>query len=112
MLCFIHMIRNFSMPSKDHSEAIETLCKALVNIDNENDMLMFLKDLTTPNELASMSERWQICLHLAKGMSYRDIQNTLKSSLTTIGRVARFLHEEDFGGYRSMLKKTLQAPKT
>lgn len=68
-------------------------------------MLNFLKDLCTPSELASLSERWQICLALHKGLSYREIHGQTGASLTTIGRVARFLKDEPYQGYLSLLNK-------
>lgn len=39
------------------------------------------------------------------GKSYRDIHNETGASLVTIGRVARFLMQEDNAGYRTVLDK-------
>jgi uncharacterized protein YerC len=38
-------------------------------------------------------------------LSYREIHKITRASLTTIGRVARFLRDESYGGYRNILKK-------
>ena len=67
-------------------------------------MNTFLKDLCTPAELRSLEERWKVCQLLAKeNLSYREIHTITGASLTTIGRVARFLKEERYGGYRNIL---------
>ncbi len=84
---------------------LKELCKVFCLIDSEDEMHNFLKDLCTPNELSSFSERWEVCKLLHKGMSYRDIKVEIKSSLTTISRVARFLKDERYNGYQSVLRK-------
>ena len=66
----------------------------------------FLKDLCTPQEINALRERWRVCQLLAPGeLSYREIHAITGASLTTIGRVARFLNEEPYEGYRTMLNK-------
>jgi TrpR-related protein YerC/YecD len=85
---------------------VQDLCQALVQVDNTQDMKQFLKDLCTPQELNALAERWRVCRLLASGdLSYRQIHAVTGASLTTIGRVARFLREEKNGGYVEMLKQ-------
>ena len=86
-------------------DKINQLCHALLKLENTNQAYAFLKDLCTPNELNAMAERWQICKLLDQGLSYRDIQARMPVSLTTIGRVARFLKDEHFQGYRDVLNR-------
>ena len=66
---------------------------------------MFLKDLCTPQEISALQERWRVCQLLDREMSYRDIHQVTGASLTTVGRVARFLKNESYQGYRSVLDK-------
>ena len=85
---------------------IQELCKALINLETEIETYNFLKDLCTPQELRALAERWNVCQLLDQGdLSYRDIHQHTQASLTTIGRVARFLKEEPNKGYVNMLKK-------
>jgi TrpR-related protein YerC/YecD len=84
---------------------INALCKAFLLLETEKEVFNFLKDLCTPDELNSMVERWQICKLLDKGLSYRQIHIEIGSSLTTIGRVARFLRDEPYQGYSNLLQK-------
>jgi len=77
----------------------------LFNINTKEQMEDFLSDLCTPSELKALKERWKVCQLLASNdLSYRDINTITGASLTTIGRVARFLRNEPRGGYRNILK--------
>ncbi len=89
------------------NDALNDLCQALLLCETEQDMANFLKDLTTPQELNALSERWRVCRLLHQGnLSYREIHQITGASLTTIGRVARFLKTEPYHGYRAVLEKS------
>lgn len=87
----------------DHS--IQALCKILLLLETETEAFQFLKDLCTPSELNALAERWQICQCLNEGLSYRETQAKTGASLTTIGRVGRFMKNEPYQGYALLLKK-------
>jgi TrpR-related protein YerC/YecD len=83
-----------------------SLLDTLLAIDTKDQLSNFLKDLCTPQEIEALAERWRVCRLLEKGdLSYRDSHKISGASLTTIGRVARFLKDEPHNGYRRMLKK-------
>ncbi len=84
---------------------IKDLCKILLLLETEEEAFNFLKDLCTPAELAALSERWQVCIALHENLSYREIHAKTGISLTTIGRVARFLKDEPYQGYAALLQK-------
>ncbi|MCP5369367.1 MAG: transcriptional regulator [Rickettsiaceae bacterium] len=92
----------------NHHQNVKDLCNALLLLESEEEVFNFLKDLCTPTELASLAERWQICKALNSGLSYREIHAQLGASLTTIGRVARFLKDEPYQGYKVLLTKISQ----
>ncbi|QED23608.1 YerC/YecD family TrpR-related protein [Candidatus Deianiraea vastatrix] len=81
--------------------------KILTAITNEKIMLNFLKDITTPQEFKALQERLDIVLLLNDGMSYAEISKKTGASTTTITRVARFLKQENYGGYRWILDNLL-----
>ena len=82
------------------------LYKALASLRNEKEIETFLQDLCTPGEIRAMKERWLVAQALYEGkLSYREIQTKIGSSLATITRVARFLKDEPYGGYRSVLER-------
>jgi TrpR-related protein YerC/YecD len=91
--------------SDDHYKNIKDLCQAFLLLKTEKEIYNFLKDLCTPTELSALAERWQICGCLNEGLSYREIQQQTGASLTTIGRVARFLKDEPYQGYTTLLHK-------
>lgn len=94
------------------NEDYVALCEAFLMLETADEASNFLKDLCTPNELNSFVERWRVCKLLATGEhSYREIHALTGASLTTIGRVARFLKDENNNGYGAVLAKINQQSK-
>lgn len=89
--------------SLDSAEA--GLCKALLTLRNVPEMQAFLHDLCTPAELESLVDRWTVVPYVLKGMPYREIHAHTAVSITTIGRVARFLNHGS-GGYLKAAART------
>ena len=56
-----------------------------------------------------MVDRWRVAQLLDQGLSYREIRELTQVSVTTIGRVARFI-EQGTGGYRTVLERTPGKP--
>jgi uncharacterized protein YerC len=50
-------------------------------------------------------DRWQVVEYLQQGLPYRKIHDLTGVSVTTIGRVARFL-TDGFGGYQTAIDRT------
>lgn len=63
-----------------------------------------LADILTPQELASVAERWQLVQELAKGTPQRDIAKKLKISISKITRGSRML-QFGSGGFRLFLER-------
>ncbi len=85
---------------------LQELLQAMITMKNTDDLLAFLKDLCTPQELSSLADRWKVCKLLHQGtLSYREIYDQTGVSLATIVRVARFLNNEPHRGYQLALKK-------
>ena len=90
----------------DHHTKVNNLCDAFLLLKSRQEVFNFLKDLCTPQEITAMAERLWVCQLLNKGdLSYRDIHRITGASLTTIGRVSRFLKEEPHKGYETILKR-------
>ncbi|MEB3702445.1 YerC/YecD family TrpR-related protein [Candidatus Bealeia paramacronuclearis] len=82
------------------------LADAILLLESKGEVEVFLKDLCTPQEIKALKERWRVCQLLERGTSsYRQIHSITGASLTTIGRVARFLKDEPYCGYQTVLKK-------
>jgi TrpR-related protein YerC/YecD len=83
----------------------EALCRAIVSLKNTGECANFLRDLCTPAELQALVDRWHVVELLQQGLPYRRIHDLTGVSVTTIGRVARFL-TDGFGGYQAALDRT------
>ncbi len=89
----------------DHHKGME-LYEAILLLKTTEELKSFFKDICTPQEITAMNERWRVCQLLEQGdLSYRDIHAITGASLTTITRVARFLKDEPYEGYRNLLSK-------
>ncbi|MDZ7789095.1 MAG: YerC/YecD family TrpR-related protein [Xanthomonadales bacterium] len=84
--------------------ARSSLAEALMAMQTPGEMRALLKDLTTPAELEALVDRWRVVRYLDQGMPYREIHDQTGVSVTTIGRVARYL-EHGNGGYRLALER-------
>lgn len=80
------------------------LCRAFLAMRSEQECDAFLDDLCTPAELEAMVDRWQVVGLLRDQLTYREIHDRTGVSVTTIGRVARFLAHGN-GGYRLAVER-------
>ena len=87
------------------------LAEALLSLRTRAEAEAFLTDLCTPAEVRALNERWQIAQLLDRGeLSYREIAEAAGASTTTVTRVARFLREMPYNGYRRVLDR-LKGPR-
>lgn len=84
--------------------AAESLYRAFMTLRSPAEVRHFLHDLCTPSEVEAMVDRWWTASLLREGRSYREISEITGVSVTTIGRVARFLNMGE-GGYRLALRR-------
>ena len=93
-------------PSPQKAKAEQELVEAMLLAKTPDEMQRFLKDVCTPQEISDLADRWWVARILDEGKhSYRDIHDMTGVSVTTIGRVARFLQQENFQGYRLILDR-------
>jgi TrpR-related protein YerC/YecD len=90
----------------DYQDKQIDLFDALLLLENRKECESFLNDLCTPAEIKALNERWKVAQILENNdFSYREINKITDASLTTIGRVARFLKDEPHKGYKNILSK-------
>jgi len=99
--------RHDTLRKKKQSE--DALFGALVSLENIDECRNFLRDLCTPAELQALVDRWQVVRLLQANLPYRQIHDMTGVSVTTVGRVARFL-TDGFGGYQIALDRTSLKP--
>lgn len=83
----------------------DALFSAIACLRDAGECADFFKDLCTPAELQALVDRWQVVNLLQQNLPYRQIHDLTAVSVTTIGRVARFL-TDGFGGYQTALART------
>jgi TrpR-related protein YerC/YecD len=89
--------------------AERNLFNAVAALRSTEECRAFFKDLCTPAELQAMADRWAVVDWLKRGLPYREIHRLTGVSVTTIGRVARFLAAGN-GGY-ALIAKRVRAPR-
>lgn len=88
--------RNITLVQEARAE--HNLFNAVASLRSADECRAFFKDLCTPAEIQAMADRWAVVDWLKQGLPYREIQKLTGVSVTTIGRVARFLTGGS-GGY-------------
>ena len=90
--------------SRQEARARIGLYRAILALRTERECEKFFSDLCTPAELEALVDRWAVVAYLADGLPYRKIHDLTGVSVTTIGRVARFLTAGN-DGYQIVLKR-------
>lgn len=96
-------MKNHRDPTRRQA-AESALHRAILALESETECRQFLEDLCTPAELEALIDRWSVVPLLEDGLPYRRIHDLTGVSVTTIGRVARFLTGGN-GGYRTVLAR-------
>ena len=96
---------NRNPTNRQQTRAENALFEAIISLKSADECRNFFKDLCTPAELQALVDRWQVVEYLEQGLPYRKIHDLTGVSVTTIGRVARFL-ADGFGGYRTAITRT------
>jgi TrpR-related protein YerC/YecD len=85
--------------------AEKKLFTAVAALRSPEECRAFFRDLCTPAELQAMADRWTVVEYVQKGLPYREIHRLTGVSVTTIGRVARFVAAGN-GGYQLAIERT------
>lgn len=83
----------------------ETLLEAISGVKGRKDTALFVNDLLTPTERVVLAKRLAIAVFLLKGWGYESIQDFLKVSSVTVGKVSLVVKQNQ--GYRKVVDKML-----
>jgi TrpR-related protein YerC/YecD len=79
------------------------LAQAFLKLKTSQDVLNFLRDLMTPAEISEFAKRLEMAKLLKKGdKSYVEIAKEVRTSTTTVTRVAQWLRN-GCGGYKKVI---------
>ena len=90
--------------ARQQTRAEDALFRAVISLETVDECRRFFRDLCTPAELQALVDRWHVVELLVQDLPYRQIHDRTGVSVTTIGRVARFL-SDGFGGYETALQR-------
>jgi TrpR-related protein YerC/YecD len=96
--------RKQTPPPPDLPPATAELADALLSLHDRDEMLRFLRDLCTLQELEALGHRWQIVNLLDEHVPYIEVAERVGASTTTVTRVAQWLRH-GAGGYRLALDR-------
>lgn len=83
---------------------LKDLFRLVTAVDTQEEAQALLEDILTPQELASLAERWQLVQELAKGTPQREVAKKLGVSVSKVTRGSRML-QFGSGGFVHFLKK-------
>src|SRR5512134_4040065 len=89
---------------RQEAAAERALFQAVLTLRSVEECRDFFRDLCTPAELQALADRWAVVGLLQRDMPYREIHRQTGVSVTTIGRVARYLGSGN-GGYELASKR-------
>lgn len=92
------------LSAREETAAEDRLFRAILTLRSTEDCRAFFHDLCTPAELQALADRWNVVGLLQQGMPYREIHRVTGVSVTTIGRVARYLGAGN-GGYALAVRR-------
>ena len=93
-----------------HSETMDQLFKAIMNLDSLEECYAFFEDVCTIREIQDMAQRFDVAMMLEKGYSCQRISEETSISTATICRVRKCLNYGG-GGYINAIEKLKQAEK-
>jgi TrpR-related protein YerC/YecD len=86
------------------SDDTRELARAFLALRTEDEVLRFLRDISTVNELIELGHRWRVAKLLDEGVIYHDIGAQTGASSATISRVNQWLRYGR-GGYRLVIDR-------
>lgn len=92
--------------STSYITKLNELIEVITDLESPEVCKRFFTDLCTPQELKSLSDRWEVAKLIYQQVPYRKISELTGASTATITRVARsLLHGES--GYHAVLHARL-----
>ena len=85
------------MKKKLDSPSVGFLTKSLCLLETPEEVLAYLEDICTPQEILAIAQRSEVAWHLSQGETYQAIQEQTGASTATIARVNRSLENSDTG---------------
>ena len=95
---------HLNVSARQEAQHERNLYAVMLTLRTVDELRAFFRDLCTPAEIEAMADRWAVVECLGRGLPYREIHRVTGVSITTIGRVARYLSEGN-GGYTTAAQR-------
>ena len=92
------------LSQKEQASLVYDLIHALIQTQSVSDAALFLQDLLTKSELRLLGKRLRIAKLLLSGTDYREIEQRVHVSHSTIAKIAAWLSERG-DGFRKIVKR-------
>ena len=92
------------MSNNLHNESVDSLFDAILTLESREECYAFFMDVCTMNEIASLSQRYEVAGMLRDKKTYLDISEKTGASTATISRVKRSMDDGN-GGYEIMFNR-------
>ena len=99
------MAKYSRISNKEKEKLLEEFCEALSVLKTPQEIMNFITDLLTRQEIIMLAKRIKIAKFLIEGKNYRDIENLLKVGHGTVARVTQWLLEAG-EGFRIITERT------
>lgn len=98
------MKQHLNVSARQEAQHERNLFAAVLTLRTVDEIRAFFRDLCTPAEVEAMADRWAVVECLERGLPYREIHRETGVSITTVGRVARYLSDGN-GGYATAVRR-------
>lgn len=96
------------MNGKLKTEAVDSLFKAILSLENLEECYQFFEDACTINEVMAIAQRYEVARMLRKKHTYLEIAEATGASTATISRVNRCLNYGS-DGYNLVMDRNEEA---
>ena len=93
------------LTQKEQEQLLLEFCEGMLSLKNLHEIVNFLKDIFTKQEIEMVSKRLKIARLLLEGKTYEEIKDTIKVSQGTISRINVWLKLSG-EGYRIAVART------
>ncbi len=105
------MQKNSKLSKSEVNNILYQLCLAIAETKDPNEAADFLRDLLSYKESEMIAKRLKIAELLVTNQTYKEIEESLKVSATTIARVNEWLHISGEGYQRAIARTRGKIPK-
>jgi len=99
------MRKYYKLSNQEKENLLQEFCEAISVLNNPQEIMDFLTDLLTSQEVVMLAKRIKTAKLLIEGKGYREIQTALKMGQGTIARVNQWLTESG-EGFRTIAERT------